>query len=428
MSGSRVPWWRGVALVAVVSLIAGAGIATSAAAQKFPAVDQPGVSDDEIRVGGVVTVTQSVTGASYGGAFDGVDAYFDYINKTQGGVYGRKLVLASKRDDQFSKNRQEVQGLLSEDDVFAALPMATNLFSGAQLLVDGGVPTFGWDIQAEFGSEKNKPGPPNLFGAAGSFICFTCANASTFVWLPKKLHRQNIGIIAYNVEQSADCATGAKNSIQKFKAGKVVFEDNSLQFGNPDFSAQVAQMKEKNVNFIISCIDFNGDLNMIREMKRQGLDAIQSFPNAYEHSFVKENAEFLNGNYLFTLFAPLETKPAPEGVKLYKKWLKKTGGKDTENSVFGWINADLFVEGLKAAGPDFTRQKVIDAINKMKNYTAKGLLPGVDWTQAHENDYDCAAIMKIVNGTFKPVFGKPGKPFVCFDDAAATLPNNPAVK
>jgi branched-chain amino acid transport system substrate-binding protein len=310
----------------------------------------------------------------------------------------------------------------------ACSPKTTCSRRCAQLLVDGGVPTFGWDIQAEFGSEKNKPGPPNLFGAAGSYICFTCANASAFVWLAKKLHRQNIGIIGYNVEQSSDCATGARSSIEKFKAGKVVFEDKSLQFGNPDFSAQVAQMKEKNVNFIVSCIDFNGDLNMIREMKRQGLDAIQSFPNAYEHDFVKENAEFLDGNYLFTLFAPLETKPAPQGVKLYKKWIKKTGGKDSENSVFGWLNADLFVEGLKAAGPDFTRQKVVDAINKVKNYTAKGLLAGVDWTTAHQDDYDCYAISKIVDGNFKPVFGKPGKPFVCFDDAAATLPTNPAVK
>ena len=87
-------------------------------------------------------------------------------------------MLAAERDDQFGNNRQEVQGLLSQDNVFAALPMATNLFSGAQLLVEEGIPTFGWDIQEEYGSENNTPGPPNLFGAAGSFICFTCANSS----------------------------------------------------------------------------------------------------------------------------------------------------------------------------------------------------------------------------------------------------------
>jgi branched-chain amino acid transport system substrate-binding protein len=433
MSGGRRSWFRGIALVAVVSLVGGLSVASAGAGQgggqqEFPPVDQPGVTNDEIRVGGVVTVTNSVTGASYGGAFDGVEAYFEYINETEGGVYGRKLVLASKRDDQFSNNRQEVQGLLSQDNVFAALPMATNLFAGAQLLVEEGVPTFGWDIQEEYGSESNTPGPPNLFGSAGSFICFTCANASAFVFVPKKLNRKNIGIIGYAVEQSTDCATGGRASLEKFKSGKVAFEDGSLQFGTPDYSAQVAQMKDADVDFVISCIDFNGNLNMIREMKRQGLDARQVFPNAYEHDFVEENQEFLNGNYVSTLFAPLETKPAPQGVKLYKKWLKTTGGEQSENTIFGWINADLFVEGLKAAGPDFTRQKVIDAVNQMTDYTAKGFLAGVDWTTAHENDYDCSAIMKIVDGKFKPVFGKPGKPFVCFDDAASKLPNNPQVK
>src|SRR5207237_3198093 len=112
------------------------------------------------------------------------------------------------------------------------------------------------------------------------------------------------------------------------------------------------------------CIDFNGVLNLIKEMKLQGVNALQTFPNAYEHKFVKENAQFLGGNYVFTLFAPPFEQKTPGG-ELYKKWLKKTDGKDTENSVFGWINADLFVTALKAAGPNFTQQKVIDAVNAM---------------------------------------------------------------
>jgi hypothetical protein len=156
-------------------------------------------------------------------------------------------------------------------------------------------------------------------------------------------------------------------------------------------------------------------------MQRQGLDAIQVFPNAYEHDFVEENQEFLNGNYVSTLFAPEETKPAPQGVKLYKKWLKKSGGEDSENTIVGWINADQFVTGLKEAGPDFTREKVIDAINQETDFTAKGLLPGVNWTVAHEEPATCFAISKIVDGKFKPQFGDPGKPFLCFDPDAATL-------
>src|SRR5262249_48642059 len=162
----------------------------------------------------------------------------------------------------FSNNRQEVQGLLG-DNVFAAVPMATNLFSGAQLLVDAKIPTFGWDIQCEFGCESNTPGPPNLFGAAGSFICFTCGYQGPSQYLAQVLHRQRVGIVGYNVQQSAGCATGARKAFEATKAANVVFEDNSLVFGSPDFKNTVSQMKSKNVNFIISCIDFNGDLNLI---------------------------------------------------------------------------------------------------------------------------------------------------------------------
>ena len=130
------------------------------------------MSPTQIRVGGVATVTGDPTGNTDGTAFDGTNAYFDYINSTQGGVCGRKLVLASKRDDMLSNNRTQVQGLISQDNVFAVLPVATTLFSGADLLASNKIPTFGWDINAEWGSEANNPGPANLFGAVGSFINF----------------------------------------------------------------------------------------------------------------------------------------------------------------------------------------------------------------------------------------------------------------
>ena len=428
MSGARVRVRRGAALLLAVSLLAAGTAAVAGAGEDFPTVDQPGVTDDEIRVGGVVTVTQNPTGVSYGPAFDGVEAYFAYINETEGGVYGRELVLASKRDDQLGKNREEAQALVTQDNVFAALPLATSLFNGAQVYVEEGIPAFGWQINAEFGSEENTPGPPNLFGAQGSFICFTCAQASIATWLPQKLGLKKVGILAYNVPQSTDCALGNKNSFEKYETAEVVFDDESISFGTADFSPQVAQMVDEEVDFVIACIDFNGIINLRKEMLRQGLEAVMQLPNAYEHETIEENAEFLNGNYVATLFAPLETRPKPPAVKLFQKWMKRTDGEVTENAIVGWINADLFVTGLKAAGEDFTRQGVIDAINQMTDYTANGFVPPIDWTTAHEDDQDCMALLKIVDGKFKPAFAKKGKPFLCFEDDLEEMPKNPEVR
>jgi hypothetical protein len=160
-------------------------------------------------------------------------------------------------------------------------------------------------------------------------------------------------------------------------------------------------------------------------MLRQGLEAAMILPNAYEQETIEENQDFLNGLYVQTLFAPLETRPKPPAVKLFQKWIKQTGGRAAENAIIGWINADLFVTGLKANGPDFSQQGVVDAINSLTDYTANGFVPPVDWTTAHENDQDCVAISQIVDGKFKPAFGKPGKPFVCFEDDADTIPKEP---
>jgi hypothetical protein len=53
------------------------------------------------------------------------------------------------------------------------LPVDVVFFTGANLLAQSGVPTFGWNVNAEWGSE-NAPGALNLFGQRGSYSCFTC--------------------------------------------------------------------------------------------------------------------------------------------------------------------------------------------------------------------------------------------------------------
>src|SRR5689334_24375207 len=143
MSRGRVRVGRWGALIAVIALVGAFGV-SSAGAQQNPPVNQPGVTDSEIRVGGVGTVTSDPTGNNPGGpAFDGTQAYFDYINASKDkGVCGRKLVLSSKRDDALANNRQEVQGLL-DDNLFAALPMATSMLTGDDLLIRDGVPNYG---------------------------------------------------------------------------------------------------------------------------------------------------------------------------------------------------------------------------------------------------------------------------------------------
>jgi len=412
-----------VAASATVVLVAAPG-----AGAQNPPVNQPGVTPTQIRVGGVATVTGDPTGNTDGTAFDGTNAYFDYINSTQGGVCAHKLVLASKRDDMLANNRAQVQGLISSDNVFAVLPVATTLFSGADLLAQSKIPTFGWDINAEWGSEANNPGPSNLFGAIGSFINFSTPGATAFpsLFLAKKLGLKNVGLVAYNVPQSSSAANVIEATFNKYPGqAKVVFKDTSVAFGGVDYSADVAKMVQDKVQIVVPSLDSNGAFLLAREMKRQGLNAPMLLPNAYNQQRIAANAQVANGSYVFIQFAPFESNPKPAGLQLYLKWIKKSGGAQTENSVYGWLNADLFVTGLKAAGCNFTRQKLVDAVNQLKSYNANGFIPPVNWTTAHQQGNGCFAFVKVVNGKFQPAFGQPGKPFLCIPPGSTSIPANP---
>ena len=416
------------ALVAASAAFVLVAVPEAGAQQKNPPINQPGVTATQIRVGGVATVTGDPTGNTDGTAFDGTSAYFDYVNSTQGGICGRKLVLSSKRDDMLSNNRAQVQGLLSEDNVFAVLPVATTLFTGSSLLVQNKIPTFGWDIQADWGSEANDPGPANLFGAVGSFINFSTPGSTAFpdLFLARKLGVKRVGVVAYNVAQSSSAADVIKATFDKYPgAGKVVVEDTSVPFGGVDYSADVARMVQAKVQFVVPTLDSNGAFLLAREMKRQGLNVPMLLSDAYNQQRIAANAQVANGSYVFTQFAPFETNPKPAGLQLYLKWIKKSGGQQTENSVYGWVNADLFVTGLKAAGCNFTRQKLVDAINQLKSYNANGFIPPVNWTTAHQQGNGCFSFVKIVNGKFQPAFTQPGKPFICIPPGSTSIPANP---
>lgn len=399
------------------------GQVSDARDDEFVAVDQPGVTDDTITVSGVASTTNPL-GGKYGTIFDGVQAYFAMVN-SEGGIYQRELVLPddNEHDDQLSMNQQEVQKIISQDDPFAVVGVATLLFQGADLLVDENMPTFGWNIQQEWQNG------PNLFGEKGSYLAFT-RGGPLQPFLARELGAHKIGVLAYNVPQSSDCLEGVQNSFETFGAdadAEVAFSDASLAYGTTDLSVQVQQMKDAGVDLVTTCMDTNGVTTLAREMQRQGLDVPQYLPNGYDFDLVSDFGDLFQGSLVLTQFAPLEFEPQPEGIQQYLDWMDQTGGEVGELSLAGWISADQFVTGLRAAGPDFTRQKVIDGLNQLTDYDADGILPGTDWTVAHEGDGDqlCYAMSKIDNSEFVPQFTEADKPFICFDSDATTLPAEP---
>jgi len=405
------------ALVAVVLIAAACGNESSSSSNadasnsdKNATVDQPGVTKDTIRVGGVVSVSNALN-APYGDIFKGIKAYFAKVNG-EGGIYGRKLELVAERDDQMVNNLKEVQGVLTEDNVFAVAPILTIFdFSGATELQSQGAPGFGLNYNADWNKE-------NLFSNEGA-LCLGCEGVD-LPWMAKQLKKKSIGILTYGtVDSSKKCGEGVRKSFEKYPTAKVGYYTDAHSFGDVNFSVDVGKMKDAGVDLITTCMDTNAVLALAKETRAQGLAAIQYLPNGYDQTFMKANGQFFQDSIVRVPFVPFETSPKPAGLQEYFKWMKKQGETPNEYTTYGWINGVQLVEGLKGAGPNFTRKKVIDALNKITKDTGGGLLPGIDWTTQHTETHapeGCRALVKVDGSKFVPVFVPKGKAFLCFKE------------
>ncbi len=395
------------------------GTASAADLQKKVPSTEVGVTDDAIRIGGVASKTNAL-GAPYDQAALGAQAFFDMVN-SQGGIYGRKLELVANRDDQMVNNQAEIQGLISQDKVFAIAPVMSLLFTGADTAATEGIPTFGWNINQQW------TGPPNLFGEKGSALCIDCAHPVQ-PWLSQKNGFKKIALLTYAVDQSKICAKGVTESFKKWPTAEIAYEDTSIPFGATDLSVTVQKMKDAGVDLVVTCMDTNGVTTLAKEMKRQGVNAPQYLQNGYDYDLLSKFGDLFEGSFVLTGFTPMEVSQPPKGLQDYFTWIDKTpGAKRGELSLAGWLSAALLYRGLVGAGPEFTRDKVVNAINQITDWDADGIITGVDWTRAHTSeggDY-CFAITKIEGSKFVPQYGEPGKPFLCLSPTDPNLNPNP---
>ncbi len=380
----------------------------------------PGVNDSEIKVTSIVTISNNALGTNIAAYNDGIEAYFNYINDT-GGIYGRELVLANKRDDQLFSNQAESLAMVEEDDSLAAF-VATLLFFGADTLNDAGVPVFGWNIHNEFADRWNIVG--NIAPS-----CIGCIH-QLFPWVATQVGATKVGIFGYgNSENSKICAEGTRDSVEHYSAEAggmtVEFFDTSIEFGLAGGVApQVSEMKDKGVDFIFTCLDLNGMRTIAQELVKQDYrDQVTMYhPNTYNHEFVAANADLFEGDLVFVQFVPFEAEIDSE---LQRRFFEYTEGlKLEEQTIVGWLNAHLFYDGLLAAGPEFDRASLMEAVRSFEDYSHDGLTNPIDWNRQiplpNDNidadyEYRCVNGVQVQDGAFVQWTGEPGKPWLCWE-------------
>jgi ABC-type branched-subunit amino acid transport system substrate-binding protein len=340
------------------ALLAAATLAT-------PAHAEPGITADKIVLGRVADQTNIFAGLSKE-FLDGANLYFDATNKA-GGVLGRKIELRSVNDDYVpAKTVTEVKKMIDGDDVFVFFGIwgAPNNAQALTVLTEKKVPGF-FPVNGAPGIRKANS--PYYFTIYGSFDDETEKMVSQLVGQGIK----NIAVAHLANDFGKSGLVGAEEAMarRQLKLSAVV----SIEPNGSNMKAALDQAFAAQPGAIIMVGGGEPIYNFIGDYKKRGgftqfftLSAVGSA------GLVKKLGEAAYG------VAVAQTMPHPWNatipvVRDYQKALKDAGRSDLSYMhLTGYVSAKAMVEGLRRAGKDLTRAKLITAVESMSNYDLGG--------------------------------------------------------
>ena len=363
-----------------------------------------GITADTIRVGNVATLSGPVPGL-FQGAPNGVEAYFEYVN-SEGGVGGRKLELVSTDDAlNCNENTKKTEELI--DDTFA-LVGSFSVFDncGAKVLSDNsGMPNVSYTLSAAAAGLENafspQPSPPGF-------------RTGPFQYYKAELGASKVGIL-YGQSTSPDVIEGQIAAMESVGL-KVVYK-RAAATAETDFTSDVVRMRDSGADYL-----YLGSTNVVNigrvvgAARQQGWKpkVIDAGP-AYDARFFDQvDPKIAEGIHVPLPFAMVlgedrETTPA---VDTFLTWLEKAhpGFKPDLFTLFGWASAQLFVEGLEAAGDDPTRADLLEALAGIDEFDADGLLPAAN--VGAKEPPTCWGMAQVRGGKFVRVLPE-DKGFAC---------------
>ncbi|TCV86353.1 ABC transporter substrate-binding protein [Sulfurirhabdus autotrophica] len=342
-----------------LNMLSRIGIASLALALSVTAKAETGVTDHSIVLG--QSVVLSGPSAELGQEMrDGAKAYFDYVN-SQGGVNGRKIELKTL-DDGYEPARavENTKKLIAEENVFALFGYVGTPTSKAALPVftEGKVPFFGAFTGAEL---LRDPVNRYVFNVRASYYDET----EKIVNHLTKLGLTKIAIFYQNDAYGQAGLAGVERALKKRNmslAGSGTVERNSV-----NVTAAVKSISAAKPQAIIMISVYKSETEFVKQMK-----AAIGYTQYYTISFVgsRSLARELGPDAAGVSISQVVPMPFDEKVlvvKEYHKIMKKFAPQSPIGftSLEGFIAANAFVEGLKRAGSNLTRERLVEALEKM---------------------------------------------------------------
>jgi ABC-type branched-subunit amino acid transport system substrate-binding protein len=360
----------GLALAAL-ALASVAGASTSAT---------PGVTSSTITIGSSGPLTGEAAAAA--GVLRGADGYFKYVN-ARGGVNGRTIDF-KYLDDAYdpAQTVQNVRELIQQDNVFA-------LFS-----------VVGTNSNLAIRDFTNSAGVPQVFSAAGAttFGRDYAKYPWTIGYLPpyaeegalyaKQILATNakkakIAVLYQSDDYGKDLLSGFRRGLGS-QARKLIVQTVGYDPTTSDVQSQIAQLKASGANtlmvfafgkFAIQSFVYASKLGWKPQIYVNDVASASSIMQLDPQGTAEGSISILWGK------DPATPKfKGDAGVALAAKIIKRyvPGGNPSDGFlVAGMAEAFSFVDALKAAGKNLTRQGLMKAVTHMNEANNPFLVPGV---------------------------------------------------
>ncbi len=362
--------------------------------------DTTGITSSTITVGNVSTLYAGL----FKGALVGTQAYAAYVN-SQGGVNGRKLLVDSYDDGyQGAPNKQGHQQITQKD--FAAVGGFSLQDSYGETVVaaNPGLP----DVTVPL--DQGLSDLPNLFSPDPGAIGWQLGPLEYF----KHRYPSDVkGAGALIADQpSAITKWGGEKAAMQSIGYKVVY-DPTFNITQTDFNQNVVAMRQAGVKILfLEQMPANYAAAVVKALNQQNFHPQIVFGvSTYSESLVPDagGAAAIDGAYmegLTSLFLGEDASTIP-AVNTFLTWVQKAspGFKPDLYTVFGWLSAQLFVQGLTAAGANPTRGSVLQQLGKITSFNGNYLIATSN--PAGKVPANCYVISQIVQGKFQRVDDPP---------------------
>ncbi len=343
-----------------------------------------GVTPSNILIG--ATVPLSGPAAAYGTIAKASDAYFHYVNDN-GGVNGRQITY-KYLDDAYNPAQTVplTKQLVEQDQVF---------------LTFGGL---GTQDQTSVRDYLNSKKVPQVIVATGAttFAAEFDKYPYTFGWQPvyqgesliyaqyvmKNTPNAKIGVIYQNDDYGQDYLDGLTKGLGS-KAAEMIVDKEPNDVGAPDLSSQILKLKNSGADTLFVFETPSPAIKAIVATSQAGwhptifLNSVAS-PVPYVQAAQKAAGDdtAVNGiitvEYLKDQVDPSQANDA--GVQLFKQIMAKyypDGKVEDGFNMYGMATAYTLVDVLKKAGPNLTRQAVLDQMSNLNETDNPFLYQGI---------------------------------------------------